>query len=69
LEQTKGRPIRPKAEVFIIFPADGEISQIPERNWNQECKLLAGTDKPHSGHHHLLIDVKEMPDPCGDSSR
>lgn len=52
------------AKVFIISPKDGEkvTSPFVVKFGIQGMELVpAGTPKPHSGHHHLLIDT-DLPD-------
>ena len=47
------------ATVFFISPADGETVSNPVRvvfGIEGMDVVAAGTDAPHSGHHHLLID-------------
>ncbi len=55
-----------EAKVFFIQPADGELLNAGEIKvvFGIEGMQVApaGTDTPNSGHHHLLIDVEEMPD-------
>ena len=54
-------PSAPGAEVFILEPKDGAVvkSPIKVKFGVEGMELLsAGTDKPNSGHHHLLIDTK-----------
>lgn len=53
------------AEVFIISPVDGDTvaSPVTVKFGIKGMEVApAGTDKPHSGHHHLLIDLNELPD-------
>ena len=48
------------ARVFFITPADGDTVTSPVRiEFGIEGMTVApaGTDTPHSGHHHLLIDT------------
>ena len=48
------------ATVFFISPADGETVSNPVRIVFGIAGMAvapAGTDTPHSGHHHLLIDA------------
>ncbi|MET0065907.1 MAG: DUF4399 domain-containing protein [Candidatus Thiodiazotropha sp.] len=53
------------AMLYIISPHDGDVVSNPV---NVKFGLRgmgvapAGIDKPNTGHHHLLIDVTEMPD-------
>ena len=59
-------PAPAEAKVSFIQPADGQVFN------NGEVKVVfgiegmlvapAGTDTPNSGHHHLLINLDEMPD-------
>ena len=61
-----GAPAAPEAQVSFIQPADGQIFNDGEVKviFGIEGMLVApaGTDTPNSGHHHLLINVEEMPD-------
>ena len=54
------------AQVSFIQPADGQVFDSAEVKvvFGIEGMLVApaGTDTPNSGHHHLLINVQEMPD-------
>ena len=56
---------RDNSEVFIINPADNAIVENPITVTfgisNMELSP-AGIKKAFSGHHHLLIDVKTLPD-------
>jgi hypothetical protein len=53
------------AQVYIISPADGET--VPE-TFEVKFGLMgmgiapAGIEKPNTGHHHLLVDLQELPD-------
>ena len=52
------------ARVFFIEPADGATvsSPVTVRFGLEGMDVVpAGTEKPDSGHHHLLIDVTELP--------
>ena len=52
------------AAVFFVSPADGDTVSNPVRvvfGIAGMAVMPAGTDAPHSGHHHLLIDTG-MPD-------
>ena len=52
------------ARVFIIAPADGAtVGQDVQVKFGVEGIALApaGDPTPNSGHHHLLIDVAELP--------
>ncbi len=49
------------AKVFIVSPKDGDIIKgpVPVIFGVEGMEVApAGTDKPNSGHHHLLIDTK-----------
>jgi hypothetical protein len=53
-------PAPPGAKVFIIEPQDGATVSSPVTvKFGAEGVDIApaGTDKPNSGHHHLLIDT------------
>lgn len=55
------------AVVYIIAPAHGEFVQNPvtvKFGLKGMGVAPAGVDKPKTGHHHLLIDVAELP-PAG----
>lgn len=57
-------PARPGANLYIISPAHGETVTGPVhvRFGLQGMGVApAGVDKPGTGHHHLLIDVDELP--------
>jgi len=52
------------AEVYIISPADGDTvsSPVTVRFGLRGMGVApAGIDLPNTGHHHLLIDVDELP--------
>jgi hypothetical protein len=52
------------ATVFFISPADGDTVSNPIKvvfGIEGMDVVAAGTDAPHSGHHHLLIDT-DLPD-------
>ncbi len=52
------------AEVYIISPKDGAVVKSPvvvEFGLKGMGIAPAGTDKANTGHHHLLINVKEEP--------
>lgn len=58
---TQGTPSAADAKVFIIAPKDGaEVSSPVTVKFGITGMELApaGTDKPNSGHHHLIIDAK-----------
>jgi len=59
-----GTPAPDGARAYIISPADGEIVTRPVRvrfGLSGMGVAPAGTDKKHTGHHHLLIDVDKLP--------
>jgi hypothetical protein len=52
------------AMTYIISPADGEIVTNPVTirfGLKGMGVAPAGTDKPNTGHHHLLIDMADTP--------
>jgi len=52
------------AEVYIISPKDGETVTSPFKvqfGLKGLGVAPAGVDVPETGHHHLLIDVKDQP--------
>ncbi|MDF7796753.1 DUF4399 domain-containing protein [Pseudomonas syringae] len=52
------------AEVYIISPKDGETVTSPFKvqfGLTGMGVAPAGVDVPETGHHHLLIDVKDQP--------
>ncbi|MCD5997029.1 DUF4399 domain-containing protein [Pseudomonas sp. CDFA 602] len=52
------------AEVYIISPKDGETVTSPftvQFGMKGMGVAPAGVDVPDTGHHHLLIDVKDQP--------
>lgn len=54
-----------KAKVSIISPKDGEVVSSPVKivfGAEHVTILPAGIEHSNSGHHHLLIDVDELPD-------
>jgi hypothetical protein len=56
------------AEVYIVSPADGDAVTSPlvvRFGLKGMGVAPAGTDAPKTGHHHLLIDVEEMPSFAG----
>tara|TARA_B110000967_G_scaffold80444_1_gene83170 strand:+ start:79 stop:645 length:567 start_codon:yes stop_codon:yes gene_type:complete len=58
-------PAPADAKVYFIQPANGqEVSGEVKLVFGIEGMLVApaGTDTPNSGHHHLLLNVEEMPD-------
>lgn len=59
-----GTPAPDGAQVYIISPADGDLVTSPVKvhfGLSGMGVAPAGTDKEHTGHHHLLIDVDELP--------
>ena len=53
------------AKIFIAEPANGAIvsSTFTVKFGATGVEIVpAGTDKPNSGHHHLLIDTETLPD-------
>ena len=56
----------PNASVYIISPKDGDTVTSPLKvqfGLSGMGIAPAGVDRPNTGHHHLLIDVNEPPDP------
>jgi len=52
------------AQVYIISPEDGDTVSSPvtvKFGLKGMGVAPAGIDKPKTGHHHLLIDVKSLP--------
>jgi len=59
-----GTPALKGARVYFISPADGEVVTSPVRvrfGLSGMGVAPAGTDRKHTGHHHLLIDLDELP--------
>ncbi|WP_133511945.1 DUF4399 domain-containing protein [Candidatus Thiosymbion oneisti] len=59
-----GTPAPEGAQVYIISPVDGEVVTSPVRvrfGLSGMGVAPAGTDRKHTGHHHLLIDVDKLP--------
>jgi hypothetical protein len=55
----------PTAKIFIIEPANGATvpTTFTVKFGATGVEIApAGTDKPNSGHHHLLIDTDTLPD-------
>ncbi len=55
----------PNAKAYIITPTDGaEVGQSFKVVFGLSNMGVApaGTEKKHTGHHHLLINVDELPD-------
>ena len=53
------------AQVFIMQPGDGTTVSSPltvKFGISNMVVAPAGDNTPNSGHHHLLIDLKELPD-------
>jgi hypothetical protein len=53
------------AEVYFITPQDGDVVEGPVKvqfGLKNMGVAPAGTDKENTGHHHILIDVDELPD-------
>jgi len=60
------RPSPPGAEVAIVNIKDGATvatTFLVQFSVSGMSIAPAGTDLPNTGHHHLLIDVEELPDP------
>lgn len=58
-------PIAPAPKVFIVEPANGATvpTTFTVKFGASDVEIVpAGTDKPNSGHHHLLIDAETLPD-------
>jgi hypothetical protein len=52
------------AEVYFVTPSDGETVTSPVTvrfGLSGMGVAPAGTDREHTGHHHLLIDLEELP--------
>lgn len=59
-----GSPSAPGAKVMILEPRDGATvtSPVTVKFGIENMDLVpTETDKPNSGHHHLLIDVPTLP--------
>jgi len=59
-----GTPAREGAKVYFISPAGGETVTSPVTirfGLSGMGVVPAGIDKAHSGHHHLLVNVDELP--------
>ncbi len=53
------------AEVYIVSPSDNQVIENPitVKFGITDIEILpAGIKKEYSGHHHLLIDVEDLPD-------
>ena len=60
-----GTPSPEGAEVYIISPADGAVVSSPvtvKFGLKGMGVAPSGVDHANTGHHHLLIDVSELPD-------
>ena len=58
-------PAADNAEVFILSPKHNQVVSSPltvEFGAANISIAPAGDHQPNSGHHHLLIDIKELPD-------
>ena len=54
----------PAAQVYIISPTDGEVVSSPltvRFGLKGMGVAPAGVDRPDTGHHHLLVDLVELP--------
>ncbi len=52
------------AQAYIISPADGAVVSSPVRvrfGLKGMGIAPAGVDRPDTGHHHLLVDLQELP--------
>lgn len=59
------KPANSNAKVFIIEPVNGAVvpTTFTVKFGATGVEIVsAGTDKPNSGHHHLLIDTDTLPD-------
>ena len=57
-------PTTPEKYVYIISPADGEVLQSPvlvKFGLRGMGVAPAGVERENTGHHHLLINVDELP--------
>ncbi len=55
----------PDAKVYFIEPVDGAVvgQTFPIKFGLSGMGVApAGTDREHTGHHHILIDLKSLPD-------
>ncbi len=62
--QMARKPSADGAEVYFIAPTDGEtVSQTFTVRFGLKGMGIApaGVDHPNTGHHHLLIDVDQLP--------
>jgi len=74
--EMKRTPSPAGAKVFFIEPADGATvtSPVTVRFGIEGMEVApAGTDKPNTGHHHVLVDVAledyDVPIPADDAHR
>jgi len=59
------KPAHPTGKIFIVEPKDGATvpTTFTVKFGAKGVEIApAGTDKPNSGHHHLLIDTDALPD-------
>lgn len=59
-----GTPAPEDAKVYIISPKDGAVVTSPvtvKFGLKGMGVAPAGVDSPNTGHHHLLIDVEQLP--------
>jgi len=59
-----GTPAPEGATVYFLSPTDGETVSSPVTvrfGLSGMGVAPAGTDKPNTGHHHLLIDLEQIP--------
>ena len=57
-------PSAKDAQAYIISPKNGEVVQSPvvvRFGLKGMGVAPAGTEKKHTGHHHLMIDLKKLP--------
>jgi hypothetical protein len=65
LAETYRSPAPDDAEVYLIAPQDGDVLTNPftvKFGLKGMGVAPAGVDKLGTGHHHLLIDLAELPD-------
>ena len=59
-------PAAENARVYFVEPLDGQVISAGEVQvvfgLSGMVVAPAGSDTPNSGHHHLLIDVEQLPD-------
>ncbi len=58
-------PTTPEKYVYIISPADGEVVRSPvlvKFGLRGMGVAPAGVELENTGHHHLLIDIEQLPD-------